>query len=518
MRYVSLFDGIGAAHAAWMPLGWECLWTAEIEKFPIAVVERRCPGIPNLGDVTAITEEMLRGYPKPDLVIGGSPCQSFSVAGLRGGLADPRGNLALRFVQLVGALAPRWVVWENVPGVLSSGSGRDFGSILGALAELGYGWAYRVLDAQYFGVAQRRRRVFLVATSAGDWRRAAAVLSVGEGMRGDPAPSRTPRQGPAADAGQGASGASWWDGGQLSQTLDAVVAKGQTMPEKNRFPAVLEPFVKAKRAQSAADDESWKEGEVSPTLNHFDVGDTRATTVVAFTQNQRDEVRDLGDTAGALNGPGTHQSTYVAEAFSVREDAKANNFSATPAEVGLAVQSLRPSPQSHHAQIFIAEAGFETFQGGSQQDQVLTANSVCPALCHSSNGNKGHHQPKVMEAFPMVQQAVGFSDSAAANTYGVAYTEEGTPPLRGGAGGNTIPSVATPTAVRRLTPLECERLQGFPDGWTQIPWRKKPAEECPDGPRYRALGNSMAVPVIRWIGERIAKSHQGSNNLKDDAC
>lgn len=290
------------------------------------------------------------------------------------------------------------------------------------------------------------------------------------------------------------------------------------MPEKNRFPAVLEPFVKAKRAQSAADDESWKEGEVSPTLNHFDVGDTRATTVVAFTQNQRDEVRDLGDTAGALNGPGTHQSTYVAEAFSVREDAKANNFSATPAEVGLAVQSLRPSPQSHHAQIFIAEAGFETFQGGSQQDQVLTANSVCPALCHSSNGNKGHHQPKVMEAFPMVQQAVGFSDSAAANTYGVAYTEEGTPPLRGGAGGNTIPSVATPTAVRRLTPLECERLQGFPDGWTQIPWRKKPAEECPDGPRYRALGNSMAVPVIRWIGERIAKSHQGSNNLKDDAC
>ena len=502
MRYVSLFDGIGAAHAAWMPLGWECLWTAEIERFPIAVVERRFPGIPNLGDVTAITEEMLRGYPKPDLVIGGSPCQSFSVAGLRGGLADPRGNLALRFVQLVGALAPRWVVWENVPGVLSSGSGRDFGSILGALAELGYGWAYRVLDAQYYGVAQRRRRVFVVGC-LGDWRRAAAVLSVAQGMRGDPAPSRTPRQGPAADAGQGASGASWWDGGQLSQTLDAVVAKGQTMPEKNRFPAVLEPFVKAKRAQSAADDESWKEGEVSPTLNHFDVGDTRATTVVAFTQNQRDEVRDLGDTAGALNGPGTHQSTYVAEAFSVREDAKANNFSATPAEVGLAVQSLRPSPQSHHAQIFIAEQAVAHTSDGVVADPITTAEG-------KTWTNKGN----TFRLRNCVQQAVGTDVYNGAITGEVAATMS----TRGSSVGASGPTVMQSMAVRRLTPLECERLQGFPDGWTQIPWRKKPAEECPDGPRYRALGNSMAVPVIRWIGERIAKSHQGSNNLKDDAC
>lgn len=240
------------------------------------------------------------------------------------------------------------------------------------------------------------------------------------------------------------------------------------MPDKNRFPAVLEPFVKAKRAQSAADDESWKEGEVSPTLNHFDVGDTRATTVVAFTQNQRDEVRDLGDTAGALNGPGTHQSTYVAEAFSVREDAKANNFSATPAEVGLAVQSLRPSPQSHHAQIFIAEQAVAHTSDGVVADPITTAEG-------KTWTNKGN----TFRLRNCVQQTM---------------------------------------AVRRLTPLECERLQGFPDGWTQIPWRKKPAEECPDGPRYRALGNSMAVPVIRWIGERIAKSHQGSNNLKDDAC
>jgi DNA (cytosine-5)-methyltransferase 1 len=467
VRYASLCDGIGAVHCAWQPLGWECAWTSEIDRFPIAVVDLRW-GFRNLGDMTEITGDMIDEHGRLDLLVGGTPCQSFSVAGLRGGLDDARGNLALRFMQLCAAARPRWVVWENVPGVLSVDGGRAFGSILGALEELGYGWAYRTLDAQWFGVAQRRRRVFVVG-HLGDWRRAAAVLFEQQSVRGDPATREAAKSraasiagrgaagaswpaevsccinsffgdkhgqddqhiddgGPMFVPGRGAAGASWWDGGQLSQTLDAVLSKGQTMPEKNRFPAVLEPvahtsdggfastdsfqggsqqdqilgedavcpalchssngnkghhqpkvivpYTKAKRAQSASDDESWKHGEVSPTLNHFDVGDT---------------------------------------AFSVREDAKAGNFSATPTDVGLAVQAHQPSVQSHHAQIFVAQ----------------------------------------------------------------------------------------PMAVRRLTPRECERLQGFPDDYTLIPWRKKPAEDCPDGPRYRALGNSMAVPVMRWIGERI---------------
>jgi DNA (cytosine-5)-methyltransferase 1 len=521
VKYVSLFDGIGAAHAAWMPLGWECLWTAEIEKFPIAVVKARFPGIPNLGDVTKITQEMIDGYPRPDVVIGGSPCQSFSVAGLRGGLADPRGNLALRFVQLVGALAPRWVVWENVPGVLSSGSGRDFGSILGALAELGYGWAYRVLDAQHFGVAQRRRRVFVVGCF-GDWRRAAAVLSVAQGMRGDPPPSRPTRQVAAPDAGRGAEGASWPR--SIAPCPDASFAKNQgldehgygmsvpavtshdpaccltarelkgPLPEADLSTVVMEPFVKAKRAQSASDDETWKADGVSPTLNHFDVGDTRSTTVVAFTQNQRDEVRDLGGTAGALSGPGTHQSTYVAEAFSVREDAKAGNFSATPTDVGLAVQAHQPRAPSHHARIFVAQNTFPI------DTQNMTEG-------HRSGG-KGHGEAND-PSFTITKghsHAVAFQTRIGRN--GRGQPSDVTPALSGASAGATSdmrPCVATSMAVRRLTPLECERLQGFPDGWTQIPWRKKPAEECPDGPRYRALGNSMAVPVIRWIGERVAK-------------
>jgi len=403
VRYASICDGIGAVHCAWRPLGWDCTWTSEIEGFPIAVVEEAWPGTVNLGDMLRITETTLDEHARPDVVVGGTPCQSFSVAGLRGGLADPRGNLAVRFMQLVGVLRPAWVVWENVPGVLSSNGGRDFGSILGALVQLGYGFAYRVLDAQFFGVPQRRRRVFVVGCSRG-WQRAAAVLFEREGMRGNPPTREAAREGTAADAGRGAQIASH----ELAPCLETTAndysrADGFTMvahtsdsvspslrvqsQDPHRADAaayVMQPYTKAKRAQSASDDETWKDGEVSPTLNHFDVGDTRSTTVVT-------------------------------EAFSIREDAKARNFSATPTDVGLAVQAHQPSVQSHHAQIFVAQ----------------------------------------------------------------------------------------PMQVRRLTPRECERLQGFPDDYTLIPWRKKAAEDCPDGPRYRALGNSMAVPVMHWIGRRI---------------
>jgi len=361
MRYASVCDGIGAVHCAWKPLGWECAWTSEIDKFPIAVVERHW-GFPNLGDMTEIDREMLDEHGPIELLVGGTPCQSFSVAGLRGGLDDDRGNLALRFMQLCAEARPTWVVWENVPGVFSVDGGRAFGSILGALEELGYGWAYRTLDAQWFGVAQRRRRVFVVGC-LGDWRRAAAVLFEQQSVCGDPPTREAAREGTAADAGRGAQIASHElapclettandysraDGfTMVAHTSDGVVAdpittaEGKTWTnEGNMFRlrnCVQQPYTKAKRAQSASDDETWKDGEVSPTLNHFDVGDTRSTTVVAFTQNQREEVRDLGDVSSTIKTPGTHESTYVAEAFSIREDAKAKNFSATPTDVGLAV-------------------------------------------------------------------------------------------------------------------------------------------------------------------------------------
>jgi DNA (cytosine-5)-methyltransferase 1 len=193
MRYGSVCSGIEAATVAWHGLGWEPAFFSEIEKFPREVLAHHYPDVPLHGDFTTISENQ---YGSIDLLVGGTPCQSFSVAGLRKGLDDERGNLSLEFIKLAQRNRPRWVVWENVPGVLSSNSGKDFGSFIGALGEIGYGFAYRVLDAQYFGVAQRRRRVFVVGY-LGDWRRAAAVLFERESLRGNPAPSREKGQKPA---------------------------------------------------------------------------------------------------------------------------------------------------------------------------------------------------------------------------------------------------------------------------------------------------------------------------------
>jgi DNA (cytosine-5)-methyltransferase 1 len=198
MRFGSVCSGIEAASVAWQPLGWKAQWLAEIDPFPCSLLAHHYPDTPNLGDMTKFNEWPLDDKHAIDLLCGGTPCQSFSVAGLRKGLDDPRGNLMLTFGAIAAKYRPRWLVWENVPGVLSSNGGRDFGSFLGMLGQLGYGFAYRVLDAQYFGVAQRRRRVFVVGC-LGDWRSAAAVLFERHSLQGHPAPSRQAGKGFAAD-------------------------------------------------------------------------------------------------------------------------------------------------------------------------------------------------------------------------------------------------------------------------------------------------------------------------------
>lgn len=281
--FLSVCSGIEAASVAWNPLGWEALAFSEIASFPSAVLKHHYPDVPNLGDLNGQATWAIR---QPDVLIGGTPCQSFSVAGKRGGLADPRGQLMLAFLGLAERLRPRWVVWENVPGVLSSNGGRDFGAFVGSLGNLGYGWAYRVLDAQWFGVPQRRRRVFVVGCSGADARRAGAVLFESESVCRDSAPRREARQDDTGSTGDG-----------LARCLTAGEAR--------------------------------------------------------------------------------------------RSDWETCNY------------------------------------------------------------------------------------------------------------------VAMSTRVRRLTATECERLQGFPDGYTAITYRGKPAA---DSPRIAALGNSMAVPVVRWIGERITKN------------
>jgi len=415
MRYASVCDGIGAAHVAWQPLGWDCRWTAEIDPFPSAVVGQRW-GFENRGDMTKFKE--WNDGTSIDLLVGGTPCQSFSVAGLRQGLHDPRGGLMLTFLEIAQRYRTRWIVWENVPGVLSSNGGRDFGSFLGALGDLGYGWAYRVLDAQWFGVAQRRRRVFVVGC-LGDERRAGQILFERESVCRDHPPRRTPGEktsGPIAGCsnGGGANGP-----GRTADDADSLVvsavcskwSKGTGGPAgdecQNLVAAHAIPF-DTTQICSYKNYSNPRAGDPCHPL-----AASAHVPAVAFTQNSRDEVRQIagdGTIAGALSAEsGTHQTNYIAFANRTRDGVKVP----------------------------------EVMKGG-----------LTPALTNPGHG--------------------GRSDAV---------------------------NVAVGMGVRRLTPRECERLQGFPDDYTLIEWRNKAAA---DGPRYKALGNSMAVPVMRWIGERIA--------------
>ena len=469
IRFLSVCSGMEAASVAWEPLGWKAVGFSEIEPFPCAVLKHRFPNTLNYGSLTEYQSWPLQPG-SIDLLVGGTPCQSFSVAGLRKGLADPRGNLALVFLGLADKLKPRWIVWENVPGVLSSDGGRDFGSFLGALEQLGYGWAYRVLDAQYFGVPQRRRRVFVVA-SLGGRDVAASVLLKPESVCWNPAPRRKKGQATAADAGAGIEA-----GGPVGVdfrherferdgTVGTIQSKSTGGYSLNYAPGVAIPYRKSKRACSTTDNESWVLADASNTLNNFDLGDTRTTHAVvkpiAFTQNQRDEIRELGDKAGALSSStGTHQTNYIAQQ--------------------------------------------QVYENHPNDSRITGPLEVAPTVV-SRFGTGGGNVPLVNN------EAITFQPGNLRREAGAEPSTTTTTTLKASAG-DQMPHVATPMAVRRLTPVECERLQGFPDNWSQIPWKGKPAEQCPDGPRYKCAGNSMAVPVMRWIGEQIARVELSLNN------
>ena len=339
MIYGSVCSGIEAATTAWHQLGWEPAFFSEIEKFPRAVLQHHWPEVPLHGDFTTIGENE---YGPIDLLVGGTPCQSFSIAGLRKGMDDDRGNLALEFLRLADRKRPSWVVWENVPGCLSTNGGRDFGSFLGGLAELGYGFAYRILDAKNFGVAQRRRRVFVVGYT-GDWRPPAAVLFERQSMSRDTEKSQ----------------------------------------EKERG------FQTARTLVRGADTRSGTETDI-------------------------------------INC---------------------------------------------------------TFNG----------ESVFPTLDRTTD-SKGWCNQAVKGGYGVLHASSGQTNAS------INVEAAGTLNCNGdGAGYVSHPEIVP----RKLTPKEAERLQGFPDDHTKIPWRGKDADLCPDGPRYKAVGNSMAVPVMKWIGERI---------------
>ena len=576
MRFLSVCSGMEAASVAWEPLGWKAVGFSEIEPFPCAILKHRFPNTPNYGSLTEYQQWPL-GPDSIDLLVGGTPCQSFSVAGLRKGLADPRGNLALTFLGLADKLRPRWIVWENVPGVLSSGGGRDFGSFLGALEQLGYGWAYRVLDAQHFGVPQRRRRVFVVA-SLGGRDVAASVLLKPESLCWHPAKGRKKGQATAPDAGSGveAGNGCWWDGGQVSQTLDAVLQKGQTMPEKNRFPAVLQPltydmkqhhnpqpsdnvqlttkncafirgdtpliqpipFRKSKRACSTTDNETWVEADASNTLNNFDLGDTRTTHAVVEPipiQDGRDMDKKQNGMGVANEGdPAYTIDTTGAQAIAIQGTIIGRGENAGPQGVG----ATEGGPMFTLTKTDIYGVCHQKVYENHAQDSRITGPLEIAPTVAAKFGTGGGNVPLVNQeqiyensrrdairiyegTSPTLQSFMGTGgcNVPMVNTASVTQADVAGPldahyyKGPGSRQGGEREYVAHPPAmaVRRLTPTECERLQGFPDNWSRIPWKGKPEDQCPDGPRYKACGNSMAVPVMRWIGEQIARVELSHN-------
>jgi DNA (cytosine-5)-methyltransferase 1 len=447
VRYGSVCSGIEAATAAWHGLGWKPSFFSEIEAFPCAVLQHHYPDVPLHGDFTTIKGDE---YEPIDLLVGGTPCQSFSIAGLRGGLDDDRGNLALEFLRLAQRTRPKWLVWENVPGVLSSNGGRDFGSIIGGMVEIGYGIAYRVLDAQYFGVAQRRRRVFVVGC-LGNAASAAAVLFERQSLQGHPAPSREKREG-----SPGYTSSSF---GEYREGVGTLRAQGGDIGGGS------ETFVaescgtlhtKTPGSGSLVDDSD----KLVCTTKKWPA-DVAATLNAAFGEKQGLEDQH------ALGGASLFVPCDVPDTLGTLTARMLNSLGSRDVEEGCVI----PMVESHPP---VMAGGTTT---GNQGGDVVALQDI-RGMAKAQNGK-------------------GWNDDGSAYTVDTMATQ----------------GVAT-SAVRRLTPRECERLQGFPDDFTQIPYRNKPADQCPDGPRYKALGNSMAVPVMRWIGTRINIVEQitGDNN------
>ena len=441
ITYGSVCSGIESASVAWEPLGWKPAWFAQFDPehnyarqpdFPSRVLAHHWPDVPNLGDMTQIADLIRWGaVAAPDVLVGGTPCQAFSVAGMRKGLKDPRGQLTISFGELADAIdeqrdTPCTIVWENVPGVLNS-KDNAFGCFLALLAgescELqppGRKWtnagcvsgpkrvvAWRVLDAQYFGVAQRRRRVFVIASADPNFD-PTAILFESDSVRRDTPPSR-----------------------ETGSQVAALTANGV--------------------GTCGADDNQAQAGHL---IAAFGGGNTTGQIDVATTCTAHGNRQDFDTETFAVFSSNDHAS-----------------FSE-------GVGTLRAKPGADHETVAVAfnwaAAGNTSSDLGMNAEYTGTLQaSTHPAICFSSKDYGG-------------DATVDLSPTLRAGNHDQSHANGGQPP-----------AIALDMLVRRLMPVECERLQGFPDGHTDIPGAK-------DGPRYKALGNSMAVPVMGWIGKRIS--------------
>ncbi|EJN4112184.1 Dam family site-specific DNA-(adenine-N6)-methyltransferase [Salmonella enterica] len=469
MRYGSVCSGIEAASVAWESLGWQPAWFAEIEAFPSAVLAHHWPDVTNLGDMTGIAAAVHAGdVEAPDMLVGGTPCQAFSIAGLRYGLADKRGQLSLSYVELANAIDDKRrergeeeaiTVWENVPGVLSS-KDNAFGCFIGALAgescELqpaGGKWpnagcvygpsrivAWRVLDAQFFGVAQRRRRVFVVASARKEFD-PAEVLFEFDSLRRDTPPRREPQTAVTTDTGSGIEGGSHWDN-----------------------PA-----------------------NPHPTLNQANnIGGIGASNQEVFSQ------RGAGLVSGAYSD--ISRTLLAKENDSTAEDLDTYILAYGGGNTGGNID-VATACTAHGVRM---DFDTETFAVHGTQDPDTNHE-----LAHTLGRNHGQENVIITEPYTIAIRGREEGSTVEVRNDGTANALL-TP--NGGRAGMGVGAVGWGMQVRRLTPVECERLQGFPDNHTLISWRGKDAADCPDGQRYKAIGNSMAVPVMRWIGERIAEA------------
>lgn len=551
VTYGSVCSGIEAPSAAWHPLGWKPMWFSEIETFPKKVLAHRYPGVPDLGDMTTLPARILAGeVPAPDVFVGGTPCQAFSVAGLRLGLADPRGQLTRTYVEILDALdtvrarqgkPPTVALWENVPGVLSD-SDNAFGNFLGALCgeddallPAGPRWtnagsvlgprralAWRVLDAQFFGVAQRRRRVFLVASARESRVDPVEVLLVEEGVRRDPPPRAQARQGLADALGNGSSlggggrdgrdggrgrgvATSHWDGDYPHPSLTQAHNTGgigQSNQElfSQRGNGLVPHYPCMAHGQANAE---IREDGGAPTLTCLH------EAPIAVQQRRAIFTGD-----GTLADPiGAHEArTYTNEG--------SNNFrlhncvgepSAMLNDGVVGTLTARNGRNGGVANDDVDARRFALTYASAGQFGAFNPVDVADTL-RAKGGDVGMGSETLASCQPMTYAAQSPKGGVTESTGAVlapAITASNDPsrsPQSSEVTQQVAAVYAATMAVRRLTPVECERLQGFPDGYTAIPWGKKPAEECPDGPRYKALGNSMAVPVIRWLGIRIGRS------------
>lgn len=448
MRVATCFSGIGAPECAWNDLGWDFIWTSEIEPFPSAVLKHHHPTVPNLGDINNVhkyAKSIKRKFGPIDLICGGSPCQSFSIAGLRKGMDDPRGNLALVYLGVIDRFKPRWIVWENVPGVLTSNSGRDFEAFITALEQIGYSFAWRIMDAQYFGVPQRRRRVFVVG-HLGDWRRAAAVLFEPQGMSRNIAESQGQKE--------------------IVATLTGGGSTERSHGKRSGSDRVTQTLLGGNRGNGG--------------YSYDDIPITVSTLDASYAHTQWASGQDLNHGHSHLIA-----HTLRGEGFDASEDGTGRGlpliFGGNNTSGAIKVHPALNAAKSGSRRMDFESEAF-IFQSKQSATQAGIPGQISPSLDRSKSEGLA------------VFNIRGREDGA-----NIEIDPDNLCSLRASSGGSSRSYLSTP-GVRRITPIEAERLQGFPDDYTNIIYRGKKAA---DGPRYKSIGNSMAVPVMKWIGERI---------------